>query len=88
MQVGNLPGAPTPAALGQLVTREVTWIGSYRFVDEITDAIQAMAEGLDVSPLITHTFGIEEAETAMQVAADPSLRQQQGPAASLSRTRP
>ena len=72
LQVGNLPGAPTPAALGQLVTREVTWIGSYRFVDEITDAIQAMAEGLDVSPLITHTFGIEEAETAMQVAADPS----------------
>ena len=72
VQVGNLPGVPTPVALGQLVTREVTWIGSYRFVDEITDAIQAMADGLDVSPLITHIFGIEQAETAMQVAADPA----------------
>ncbi len=72
LQVGNLPGIPTAVTLGQLVTREVTWIGSYRFVDEITDAIQAMAEGLDVSPLITHTFDLEEAETAMQVAADPT----------------
>lgn len=72
VQVGNLPGTPAPAVLGQLVTREVTWIGSYRFVDEITDAIEAMADGLDVNPLITHTFDIEQAETAMRVAADPT----------------
>ena len=44
VQVGNLPGAPAPAALGDLVTREITWIGSYRFVDEISDALKAMAE--------------------------------------------
>ena len=72
VQVGNLPGAPAPAALGDLVTREITWIGSYRFVDEITDAIAAMAAGLDVTPLMTHSFDIDDAETAMQVAADPS----------------
>jgi L-idonate 5-dehydrogenase len=72
VQVGNLPGAPAPAALGDLVTREITWIGSYRFVDEITDAIAAMAAGLDVTPLMTHTFDIDDAETAMQVAGDPS----------------
>ena len=72
VQVGNLPGAPSPAALGDLVTREITWIGSYRFVDEITDAIAAMAAGLDVTPLMTHTFGIDEAVTAMQVAGDPA----------------
>jgi L-idonate 5-dehydrogenase len=72
IQVGNLPGAPAPAALGDLVTREITWIGSYRFVDEITDALQAMQNGLDVSPVITHTFGINDAEEAMQTAADPT----------------
>jgi L-idonate 5-dehydrogenase len=72
VQVGNLPGAPSPAALGDLVTREITWIGSYRFVDEITDAIAAMAAGLDVTPLMTHTFGIDDAVRAMQVAADPA----------------
>ena len=57
--------------LGDLVTREITWIGSYRFVDEITDAVEAMRDGLDVSPLITHTFALEEAATAMAVALDP-----------------
>ncbi|MHC6228254.1 L-idonate 5-dehydrogenase [Arthrobacter sp. MMS24-T111] len=72
IQVGNLPGTPAASALGDLVTREITWIGSYRFVDEITDALQAMKEGLDVSPIITHKFGIGDAEQAMQIAADPA----------------
>ena len=72
VQVGNLPGAPALAALGDLVTREITWIGSYRFVDEITDALRAMADGLDVSPVITHKFGIDQAAEAMQTAADPT----------------
>jgi L-idonate 5-dehydrogenase len=70
IQVGNLPGAPTPAAIGDLVTREITWIGSFRFVDEIRDALQAMVDGLDVTPLMTHTYGIDDAETAMHTAAD------------------
>lgn len=72
VQVGNLPGTPAASALGDLVTREITWIGSYRFVDEITDALQAMKDGLDVSPIITHKFAIEDAAQAMQTAADPA----------------
>lgn len=72
IQVGNLPSAPAASALGDLVTREITWIGSYRFVDEITDALRAMAEGLDVSPVITHKFNIEDAAEAMRTAADPA----------------
>jgi L-idonate 5-dehydrogenase len=70
VQVGNLPGTPTPANLGSLVTREITWIGSYRFVDEITDAIAAMRSGLDVNPLITHRYPIDQAAAAIAVAAD------------------
>jgi L-idonate 5-dehydrogenase len=31
-----------------------------------------MAEGLDVSPVITHKFGIEDAAEAMRVSADPA----------------
>lgn len=71
VQVGNLPGTPSPAALGDLVTREITWIGSYRFVDEITDALTAMAGGLDVTPLMTHTFDLADAEEAIRTAVDP-----------------
>ena len=31
-----------------------------------------MADGLDVSPVITHKFGIDQAEEAMRVSADPA----------------
>lgn len=72
VQVGNLPGVPSPAALGDLVTREITWVGSYRFVDEIDDALAAMHDGLDVGPLMTHSFDLDDAVTAMQVAGDPT----------------
>lgn len=70
VQVGNLPGTPTPAVLGDLVTREITWVGSYRFADEIDDAIAALAAGLDISPIITHRFDLENADEAMRVAGD------------------
>jgi L-idonate 5-dehydrogenase len=70
VQVGNLPGGAVAASLGDLVTREISWIGSYRFVDEITDAVAAMENGLDVTPLITHRYPINEAAEAISVAAD------------------
>ena len=72
VQVGNLPGPPAPAALGDLVTREITWVGSYRFVDEIGDALVAMRYGIDVAPLITHTFDLDHVTDALAVAADPA----------------
>jgi len=72
VQVGNLPGTEAAAVLGDLVTREIVWKGSYRFVDEIDGALTAMAGGLDVGPLMTHTFPLDRAEEAMRVAADPA----------------
>jgi L-idonate 5-dehydrogenase len=72
VQVGNLPGQPAAAALGNLVSREITWIGSYRFVDEISSAVIALRDGLDVDPLITHTFELADAAEALGVAADRS----------------
>jgi L-idonate 5-dehydrogenase len=71
VQVGNLPGTPSPAALGQLVTREITWLGSFRFVDEIDEAVLALAT-VDLSAVITHEFGVEDAAEAMATAADRS----------------
>jgi len=72
VQVGNLPGTAVSAVLGDLVTREITWVWAYRFIEEITDALAAMRDGLDVAPLITHRFGLEQAEQALAVAADRS----------------
>jgi L-idonate 5-dehydrogenase len=70
VQVGNLPGSAVSAVLGDLVTREITWVGSYRFVDEIDDALRAMRDGLDVSAVITHRFALEQAAEALAVAGD------------------
>ncbi|MFC7406550.1 L-idonate 5-dehydrogenase [Georgenia alba] len=70
VQVGNLPGTAAESVLGDLVTRELTWVGAYRFVDEITEAIDAMGAGLDVSPVITHEFDLDQAGEALAVAAD------------------
>lgn len=72
VQVGNLPAGEVPVVLGQLVTREIEYIGSYRFSDEITDAVAAMADGLNVEPLLTHTFDIDDAVEAFKTAADRS----------------
>lgn len=70
VQVGNLPGA-VPASLGDLVTREISWIGSYRYVEEISDALAAMAGGLDVTPVVSHRFPIDAAAEALAIAAAP-----------------
>lgn len=72
VQVGSLPGTAASAALGDLVTREITWIGSYRFADEIDEALRAMRDGLDLSPIISHRFDLDRAAEALAIAADPA----------------
>lgn len=70
VQVGNLPRAPAPSVLGAPVTREITWTGSFRFV-EMTGALRAPADGIDVSPVVSHRFDLDDAPQAMAVAAAP-----------------
>lgn len=72
VQVGNLPAGEVSAALGNIVTREIQYRGSYRFIDEISEAIDLMSQGVDVSPLMTHTFSLEDAQNALATAADRS----------------
>lgn len=69
VQVGNLSMTPTPAVLADLVTREITWTGSYRFVDEITEAVDLLARGLDLEPLIAATYDLDDAAAAITAAA-------------------
>ncbi|MFC9687118.1 L-idonate 5-dehydrogenase [Kribbella sp. NPDC056951] len=69
VQVGNLPMAPTPSVLADLVSREITWTGSYRFVDEITEAVALLAGGLDVTALIAAEYDLSDAAAALAAAA-------------------
>lgn len=70
VQVGNLPVGEVPLNLSALVSKEISYLGSFRFDREINDAIGLLASGLNVSPLVTHTFGVEEAKEAFEVARD------------------
>lgn len=72
VQVGNLPATAVTAVLGDLVTREIVWGGSFRFVDEMSEAINLLAAGLNVDPILTHEFAVDEAHKAFEVAADPT----------------
>ena len=72
VQVGNLPASEVPAALGNIVTREIDYRGSYRFIDEISQALELMARGVDVSPLMTHEVSIDDAIRGFELAADRS----------------
>ena len=72
VQVGNLPATPVEAVLGQLVTREVIWIGSYRFADEMSEAVRLLADGLHVDPIMSHEFHLDDAKEAFRVASDRS----------------
>lgn len=72
VQVGNLPAGEVSAALGHIVTREIDYRGSFRFVDEISEAVRLMDGVVDVSPLMTHEFTLEDALEAFEVAADRS----------------
>jgi L-idonate 5-dehydrogenase len=72
VQVGNLPASAVTAVLGDLVSREIVWGGSFRFVDEMTEAIDLLAGGLVIDPILTHEFAIDEAQRAFDVAADRS----------------
>ncbi|MDP9885637.1 L-idonate 5-dehydrogenase [Sinomonas atrocyanea] len=70
VQVGNLAAGDISVSLGALVFREVDYRGTFRFVDEISTALQYLAEGLDIEPLLTHEFAAEDAVEAFRVAGD------------------
>ncbi|MDR6939057.1 L-idonate 5-dehydrogenase [Arcanobacterium hippocoleae] len=72
VQVGNLPSGEVLAALGNIVTREIEYRGSYRFADEMDLAIELLDGKVDVTPLQTHEFSITRASEAFAVAADRS----------------
>jgi L-idonate 5-dehydrogenase len=72
VQVGNLPAGPVTTELAALVFREIDYRGTFRFADEMDDALAYLADGLDVEPLLTHTFDAGDVSEAFSVAADRS----------------
>lgn len=70
VHVGMLPAGPQPLALSVLVNKEVTLRTSFRFNDEIDQAIQVLAAHLEFAAVITHEFAAHEAVQAFTTAKD------------------
>lgn len=68
VQVGMLPGEPITVNLEPLVSREVRYLGTFRFDDEIDQAIAMLAEHPKIGQLITHVIAADDIVTAFNTA--------------------
>lgn len=69
--LGLLPAGQQPFPVSQVITRELTVAGSFRFHSEMQPVIDALADGsLKVGRIASHTFPLDQAAEAFSVAAD------------------
>lgn len=71
VQVGVVGDTPMP--INALVAKEIRIQGSHRFHEEFAEAVDAITSGrIDVRPMITMRYPLENAAEAFRVAADRS----------------
>ena len=70
VQVGMVPNEPRPVNLAPLVSKELQLRGTFRFDDEIDDAIALLARHPEIEGVITHEIPADRAEEAFAVARD------------------
>lgn len=72
-----LLGLLPPGEVGLLgnvaVTRELDLRGAFRFDAEFDDALSLLAGGLPVEPVVTHTFPLDQAVAAFDMAQDRTV---------------
>jgi len=73
VQVGMLPAGDQPIALASLVSKEVQLRGTFRFNNEIDDAIALLANNPSLEQVITHTFSIDDAIAGFEMAKNSEL---------------
>jgi L-idonate 5-dehydrogenase len=72
VQLGMFPPGPRPAELSALVAKEIDMRGAFRFDTEFDESIALLAGSDALDPVITHTFALRDAVSAMNIAADPA----------------
>lgn len=69
-QIGMFPGTAVPVELAPLSQKELTWVGTFRFDNEVDEAIEMIAAAPEVAAAITHVIAVEQAEDAFGIAKD------------------
>ena len=71
VQVGTTGDIPVP--INMVVAKEITWIGTQRFHEEYGEAVTLINSGaIDVKPIITGSYPLEDALAAFEMASDRS----------------
>lgn len=64
---GNIPEFPVMT----MIAKEISWRGSFRFINEFNIAVDWIANGkIDPLPLLSATFPFEQLEQALQIAGN------------------
>ncbi|HJC70923.1 MAG TPA: L-idonate 5-dehydrogenase [Candidatus Brachybacterium intestinipullorum] len=69
VQVGNLPPTPVSVTLGPVVSKELEYRGTYRFVTEIEQAVELLVRSEVAEQVISDEFALEDAQAAFEAAA-------------------
>jgi len=70
VQVGMLPNEKVGVNLAPFVSKEVTYLGSFRFDNEIDEAIELLAGNPRIASVITHVVPADQAVEAFKIAQD------------------
>ena len=70
VQVGMFAAGPQSIAIAPLVAKEISLRGTFRFNDEIIDAVKMLNENPWIESIITHKFPLADAVKAFEVAKD------------------
>jgi L-idonate 5-dehydrogenase len=73
VQVGTLPPEGLPFPANQIMVREIDYVGTFRFGVEFDWAVRYLTEQrVDVKPLLSAQFPLQDADAAFRLAADKS----------------
>lgn len=66
--------SPVNYPVSAMLSKEINWLGSFRFIDEFNTSVKWLEEGrIDPRPLISGEFPLAEAEQALKIAADKNV---------------
>ncbi len=70
VQVGMVPDEPRPINIAPFISKELRWLGTFRFNDEIDRAIELLNAVPAIEDVVTHEFGADQVEVAFATARD------------------
>ncbi|MDN3312205.1 zinc-binding dehydrogenase, partial [Microbacterium oryzae] len=70
VQVGMVPNEPRPVNLAPFISKEVALVGTFRFHDEIDEAVTLLAARPEIEQVVTHVVPLHDVADAFALARD------------------